>query len=545
MALTERGREYLERRKQTERELADGTAPRPTDEADSRTPRFKTVTLSEVTPERLSWLWPLRLPLGKLVTLDGDPGVGKSTLALKMAAIITTAGRWPDGTRCLHPGDVILMSAEDGLADTIRPRLDAARADVTKVHAIKGVLLEGGEGETRRMPTLADIDRLREQRRRLFIECVRIGAVPRRVRVPRRLWVPTTALLRVADHRRRRSWGPPLRLVEAEFACDLRQLCCGTSTIRQAISNMGQAMNREEAVQPPMDTELGQGLRLIIGNRHSLRLADTVAGAMRRFERHSTTGRAAPDAPDPGGPGKAPPSPNRWLTAGGTRVAAVMAAGVAVTLVSCSTSAQTTSTSTAVTTMPTVAPDRLESILLTTPEINTAMGATGMQTNGVFHGLLYQSDAPTSSNPDCLGALGVAEDAVYQNSGYTAVRGEVLHEPGDNPEHYVEQAAVSFPSDDLAQEFMKRSAAKWKACAGQHITITWPKGQADRWVIGNLVGEAPKITLLNTKEGAEGWASQRVLNAVGNLVLDVGASGFHISDQAGQIADKLAAKVTH
>jgi hypothetical protein len=112
-------------------------------------------TLADVQPERVSWLWPGRIPVGKLVTLDGDPGLGKSTLALAITATITTAGIWPDGSVCAYPGAVLLMSAEDGLADTIRPRLDAAGADVTKVHAVDGVPIDA-DG-TLRPPTLADV----------------------------------------------------------------------------------------------------------------------------------------------------------------------------------------------------------------------------------------------------------------------------------------------------------------------------------------------------------------------------------------------------
>jgi hypothetical protein len=114
--------------------------------------------LADVEPERVSWLWPGRIPLGKLVTLDGDPGLGKSTLALSIAAVVTTAGKWPDGTVCTHPGGVLLLSAEDGLADTIRPRLDAAGADVTKVHAVQGVPID--DKGTLRSPTIADIGAL-------------------------------------------------------------------------------------------------------------------------------------------------------------------------------------------------------------------------------------------------------------------------------------------------------------------------------------------------------------------------------------------------
>ena len=119
--------------------------------------------LADVKPETVRWLWPGRIPLGKLVTLDGDPGLGKSTLALALGATTTVGGRWPDGSTCKHPGAVLLMSAEDGLADTVRPRLDAAGADVTKVHAIEGVPVVDESGErVLRPPTLADIVALEE-----------------------------------------------------------------------------------------------------------------------------------------------------------------------------------------------------------------------------------------------------------------------------------------------------------------------------------------------------------------------------------------------
>jgi hypothetical protein len=111
----------------------------------------------------VSWLWPHRIPLGKLVTLDGDPGLGKSTLALSFAAPVTTGVAWPDGSVCEHPGAVLIMSAEDGLADTVRPRADAAGADVTKVHAIEGVSILDEHGERILRPlTLADVAALEE-----------------------------------------------------------------------------------------------------------------------------------------------------------------------------------------------------------------------------------------------------------------------------------------------------------------------------------------------------------------------------------------------
>jgi RecA-family ATPase len=123
---------------------------------------FAIVTMSDIAPQSVSWHWKGRIPLGKVVTLDGDPGVGKSTLALTFAAMVSTGGIWPDSADCDYPGDVILMSAEDGLADTIRPRLDAAGADVTRIHAVQGVPLSEREPDVLRMPTLGDISQLRD-----------------------------------------------------------------------------------------------------------------------------------------------------------------------------------------------------------------------------------------------------------------------------------------------------------------------------------------------------------------------------------------------
>lgn len=122
------------------------------------------VRLADVVPEAVRWLWRLWLPMGKLVVLDGDPSTGKSTLALDMAARITTGRPFPgEEFAACPPSAVILMSAEDGLADTIRPRLDAAGADTTKVHAITAIEVEiNGEVVTRAPAIPDDLDQLEQ-----------------------------------------------------------------------------------------------------------------------------------------------------------------------------------------------------------------------------------------------------------------------------------------------------------------------------------------------------------------------------------------------
>ncbi|MBN1809422.1 MAG: AAA family ATPase [Planctomycetes bacterium] len=98
------------------------------------------VNLADVQPEPIRWLWPGRIALGKLTLLCGDPGLGKSFVTLDLAARVSSGKCWPDLPILPNPpGGVVLLSAEDDLADTIRPRLDAAGADPTRVVAIQAV----------------------------------------------------------------------------------------------------------------------------------------------------------------------------------------------------------------------------------------------------------------------------------------------------------------------------------------------------------------------------------------------------------------------
>jgi hypothetical protein len=82
--------------------------------------------LNTVEPESIQWLWPGRVAIGKLTLLAGDPGLGKSLVTLDMAARVSQGAAWPDTDEPTAPGGVVLLSAEDDPADTIRPRLDAA-----------------------------------------------------------------------------------------------------------------------------------------------------------------------------------------------------------------------------------------------------------------------------------------------------------------------------------------------------------------------------------------------------------------------------------
>lgn len=123
---------------------------------------LRQVQLSDVQPEPVHWLDKGYIPLGKITNIIGDPGLGKSTLTLHYIACHTTGQPMPGGTRNA-PGSAVLMSAEDGIADTIVPRLTAAGADLSRVAALTGVDITNEDGEIQERPIFIprDIPRIR------------------------------------------------------------------------------------------------------------------------------------------------------------------------------------------------------------------------------------------------------------------------------------------------------------------------------------------------------------------------------------------------
>ncbi|WP_426612240.1 AAA family ATPase [Bradyrhizobium sp. McL0616] len=121
---------------------------------------------SDLEPEKLVWVWPGRIPEGKLVLLGGPPGLGKSQLTAYMSATVSNGGHWPCGEGSTLPGDVIFMSAEDGVQDTIIPRLMAAGADRDRVHIVSAATKPDGTGR-KTFSLKTDVDLLEEMARKI------------------------------------------------------------------------------------------------------------------------------------------------------------------------------------------------------------------------------------------------------------------------------------------------------------------------------------------------------------------------------------------
>ena len=94
--------------------------------------QLRIVKMSEVELQEVNWLWYPYIPFGKITIIQGDPGEGKTTLALRLAAACSTGQAFP-GMETTEPFNVIYQTAEDGLGDTVKPRLMEAGADQDRV----------------------------------------------------------------------------------------------------------------------------------------------------------------------------------------------------------------------------------------------------------------------------------------------------------------------------------------------------------------------------------------------------------------------------
>ena len=98
------------------------------------------ICMAEVQAKPIEWLWPNWLAIGKVSMLSGKGGKGKSTILCDLAARTTTGAAWPDHVSGGKPGSVVILAAEDDAADTLKPRLVAARADMSRVFNIRSVI---------------------------------------------------------------------------------------------------------------------------------------------------------------------------------------------------------------------------------------------------------------------------------------------------------------------------------------------------------------------------------------------------------------------
>ncbi len=103
---------------------------------EDKRPELKLIKMSEVQAQEIEWLWYPFIPYGKLTIIQGDPGDGKTTLVLNIAAKLSRGIGIDDEMIIAESMNIIYQTAEDGLADTVKPRLEMAGADCERILVI-------------------------------------------------------------------------------------------------------------------------------------------------------------------------------------------------------------------------------------------------------------------------------------------------------------------------------------------------------------------------------------------------------------------------
>jgi hypothetical protein len=181
--------------------------------------------------------------------------------------------------------------------------------------------------------------------------------------------------------------------------------------------------------------------------------------------------------------------------------------------------------------------DHLQRILLSAADVNTIMGATDMQLMDSSNDMSDHSG--DISDPHCLGALYNAEQSVYNETGWTDVVDQVLTEPEDDSDHWVEQTAVQFPTAAAAKSFRDSSMTQWMDCIGKSVMVD--DGEYEfNWQFEGISSDNGTISQITRQTDSGNWECQHALTAVDANILEVSACGTALQDEAVTIVNRLA-----
>lgn len=206
-----------------------------------------------------------------------------------------------------------------------------------------------------------------------------------------------------------------------------------------------------------------------------------------------------------------------------TRALPLLAAALALAAGGCS--ATTAGTAQPTAPMPPATPESLGALLLPAGDAGEVLGSAEVVVTREVTAPWDDSAHFTGADAGCLPIAGAAQRAVYDGSGWTALRGQVLREAPTAPawSHFAVQAVVLFPTTAAATEFRARSQPQWEACADREVSYAQQLAPEQVWSVGPVTVDGEVLTLSRTQRGPQRWFCQRALAAHGTVVIDVEA----------------------
>jgi hypothetical protein len=185
--------------------------------------------------------------------------------------------------------------------------------------------------------------------------------------------------------------------------------------------------------------------------------------------------------------------------------------------------------------LPSLKASQLEKLLLSVDDLNKIVNSLTMVVVSDVQEL--QDSSEKVSDPDCLGSIYSAEKQVY-GTGWTAVRDQVIREPGNDNEHWAEQTVVLYPSANEARDIVDQSEAKWSQCGGFSVAVDDSQGSYI-WKVDGPKSDGDVITQVVNQEDSDGWNCQHALTSVSNLVVETMACAFGIGDDGATMSGKI------
>jgi serine/threonine kinase PknH len=186
---------------------------------------------------------------------------------------------------------------------------------------------------------------------------------------------------------------------------------------------------------------------------------------------------------------------------------------------------------------------QLDVLLLREREVEAITGGRGLEITETYDAISSDTGGQTVSDPACVTAMFNSTAAGYHGSGYVALAGSMMQEPGKDYEHYVDQAVVQFVDARTAQNFVESVTRAWQPCAGRPITISYPAAPSEKWLLGAPVTEYGITAIKQSESAPDSWSCQHAIAARSNVVIDVQAVGFDVTDEAVRIVASIAERI--
>jgi eukaryotic-like serine/threonine-protein kinase len=193
-------------------------------------------------------------------------------------------------------------------------------------------------------------------------------------------------------------------------------------------------------------------------------------------------------------------------------------------------------------------PKAVDALLPPPEQVAQIMGASQLAVWKAVETMIDESAVIAQKN--CLGAYAPVQAVVYADTGWTAMRGQAIHEPGDVPIAFeVFQAVVEFPTAAAAQKLLADQTTQWAACSGTPFTLNYANVAPQQWKFGPLTKTATVISMTQAlndpRQTPSTGGCQRALAVRNNVVADVWACRLGLSNQGVDLANAILANIPH